>query len=187
MRRCRVRSNFPPLRPPGRGDVGYRVDIGRKSAQCGRPGCANDRHLSMDFSGPENWTWRPPDGAARSDGPPGVQPRAAPDPPPGRAPPSSLCSSDEEDRLEPAEYYGAGNGASGSWLCRNARRFLSRPGFAPLQRFLVDAGRFSGFSVCGRFWRAPVPWNGDLSRRWRNLRLNRRLTPGSPPSAGGYR
>ena len=45
------------------------------------PPWANDRHLSMDFSGPAKWTWRPPDGAARSDGPPGVQPRAAPDPP----------------------------------------------------------------------------------------------------------
>ena len=55
--------------------------------------------------------------------------------------------------------------------------FSSRPGFTPLRRFLADVDRFSGFSACGRFWRAPVPWNGDLCWRWRNFRLNGRLTP----------
>jgi hypothetical protein len=42
--------------------------------------------------------------------------------------------------------------------------FSSRSGFTPLQRLLAAVDRFSGFSAYGRFWRAPVPWNGDLSR-----------------------
>ncbi len=65
----------------------------------------------------------------------------------------------------------------GSWVCKNARRFLVEAGVHTSSAFLADAGRFSGFSAFGWFWRAPVPWNGDLSRRLRDLRLNGRLTP----------
>ena len=67
--------------------------------------------------------------------------------------------------------------AFGSWVCKNARPSCVAAAGRALLRFLAGAGRFSGFSACGRFWRAPMPWNGDLGQGQRDFRLNGRLTP----------
>ena len=65
---------------------------------------------------------RLPGAAHRPEVPPGGRPRGSARPargagvprsPPGRAPPSTRSFGDEGERLEPAEYHGAGNGGSG--------------------------------------------------------------------------
>ncbi len=90
----------------GGANAGFGANIGRKSAHwVASAMCKLTAIYPWNFQGLQNGHGGRPMGLPDQMARPGVQPRA---------PPSSLCSSDEEDRLEPAEYYGAGNGASGS-------------------------------------------------------------------------
>lgn len=103
-----VNPALPVDEPEGRTVPGFMVNRPRTASSRAHRGKQGGFCEPTDCGGcTEKWRlragkpgWRRSGAARRPDVPPG-------------APPSSLCSDDEDDRLEPAECYGAGNGGSG--------------------------------------------------------------------------